>query len=338
VAEAGQPQEDLQRALESDSNGEPMALEPMTLEPMALGDSQALRARPNEVDIPTGLYLLSSPLGNLSDISQRFITIVTRAEVIAAEDTRRTLKILNHLGLKKRLYSYREANHKSMSPTLLRHLEEGDIVALISDAGAPGICDPGAFLVSEVRKANLAVFPIPGPSAVITALMASGFEASKFSFLGFLPPKREARLAAIRRVKDRSEVLVVFIPPHKLMDTLADLSAVLGSRKAFMAREMTKIHEEYLSLPLEALLVEVTQNPRRGEVTLVISPPETSPSHSLEEQPLSEPDLDLIKKDTRPTKDAAAYYATKFGRSKKEMYELIVKIRSRSQSEPSNDD
>ncbi|MDR1677218.1 MAG: 16S rRNA (cytidine(1402)-2'-O)-methyltransferase, partial [Deltaproteobacteria bacterium] len=214
-----------------------------------------------------GLYLLPSPLGNLSDISQRFIEVISGVQVVAAEDTRRTLKLLNHLGLKKTIYSYREENHRTIFPTLYRHLTNGEAIALISDAGAPGICDPGAFLVSEIRKAGLMVYPVPGPSVVITALKASGFEVSRFSFLSFLPAKDKLPRELIESVKDRLEPLLVFIPPHKLIEDLTDLSAILGSRPAFMGREMTKFHEEYLSLDLESLLAEVTANPRRGEVT-----------------------------------------------------------------------
>jgi 16S rRNA (cytidine1402-2'-O)-methyltransferase len=297
----------------------------------SLGDFESLGA------LAPGLYLLPSPLGNLSDLSLRFIAVISRADIIAAEDTRRTLKILNHLGLKKRVYSYREENHRSMSPTLLRHLEAGDIVALVTDAGAPGICDPGSLLVSEVRKAGQRIYPIPGPSAVVTALMASGFEASKFSFLGFLPPKREARRESLQKIQDRPEVLVIFIPPHKLVSTLEDLTSILGPRPALMAREMTKIHEEYLALPLDALLAEVTLNPRRGEVTLVVGPPDVKTLGSLAEEPLSERDLKIIEQDTRPTKEAAIYYSQIYGRSKKTMYELILEIREKAKSKNIDD-
>jgi 16S rRNA (cytidine1402-2'-O)-methyltransferase len=277
-----------------------------------------------------GLYLLPSPLGNLGDVSQRFVEIASAASVIAAEDTRRTLNLLNHLGLNKKLYSYREENHRSMLPTLLRHLGQGDIVAYVSDAGAPCVCDPGALLVSEVRKAGLPVYPIPGPSAVITALMASGFEASSFTFLGFLPPKPEARRKYLESVKDRPEVLVTFIPPHKLEASLHDLLTVLGPRSALMAREMTKVFEEYLFLNLDELLTEIANNPRRGEVTLVIGPPK--PQNAP--KPPSPELIEQIKNDTRPTKEAAAHYAKTHGHSKKAMYDLILEIR---QNEKIND-
>lgn len=285
-----------------------------------------------------GLYLLPSPLGNLSDLSQRFAEVARAADVVAAEDTRRTLKLLNHLGLRKRVYGYREENHRAMSPRLLRHLGAGDIVALVTDAGAPGICDPGALLVSEARAAGFGVYPVPGPSAVIAALMASGFEASSFSFLGFLPPRREARRKALEAVRDRPEPLVAFIPPHKLTDTLADLLWALGPRPAFMAREMTKIHEEYLSLGLDALLADVTENPRKGEVTLVIGPPGPGPDDPGGEKTLSDEALKLIGADDRPTKDAAICYAKMYGWSRKAMYGLILGMREKKKTDDKNGD
>ncbi|MDR2387987.1 MAG: 16S rRNA (cytidine(1402)-2'-O)-methyltransferase [Deltaproteobacteria bacterium] len=274
-----------------------------------------------------GLYLLPSPLGNLADLSQRFVQIASAASVIAAEDTRRTLKLLNHLGLKKKLYSYREENHRTILPSLLRHLAQGEIVAYLSDAGAPCVADPGAGLVSEARNSGFAVFPIPGPSAVITALMASGFEASSFTFLGFLSPKSESRQKYLESIKDRPEPIIIFIPPHKLLATLEDLLKVLGPRPALMAREMTKLHEEYLALNLDQLLSEVTKKPRRGELTLVIGPNQAKSPISLE--PPSPELIEQIKNDSRPTKEVAAHYAQTQGLSKKALYHLILEIRKK---------
>ncbi|MDR1309468.1 MAG: 16S rRNA (cytidine(1402)-2'-O)-methyltransferase [Deltaproteobacteria bacterium] len=293
----------------------------------AAGAAPALDGQ-GQVPLAPGLYLLPSPLGNLGDLSQRFIDVLSGVQAVAAEDTRRTLKLLSHLGLRKRLYGYREENHASAFPLLKRHLENGDAVALVTDAGAPGICDPGAFLVSQARKAGLAVFPVPGPSAVITALMASGFEASSFSFLGFLPPRPERRRALLESVRDRREALVVFIPPHKLPDTLADLVSVLGPRPAFMAREMTKLHEEYLALPLPDLLDEVARNPRRGEITLVIGPGEAGGR-----EPLDDEALGLIASDPRPTREVAAHFAGAFGWTRKSMYDLILRLRASGQGD-----
>jgi 16S rRNA (cytidine1402-2'-O)-methyltransferase len=281
--------------------------------------------------------LLPSPLGNLGDLSQRFADVLSRVHAVAAEDTRRTLKLLSHLGLRKTIISYRENNHASAFPLLKRRLEAGEAVALVTDAGAPSICDPGAFLVSQARKAGLSVFPVPGPSAVITALMASGFEASHFSFLGFLPPRREKRLALLESIRGRRETLVVFIPPHKLLDTLADLTAALGPRPAFMAREMTKLHEEYLALPLPDLLEEAARSARRGEITLVIGQTEAGawvkpgPAESLDDETLR-----LIASDRRPTKEVAAHFASVLGWPRKAMYDLALRLRDEGPKDGQN--
>jgi 16S rRNA (cytidine1402-2'-O)-methyltransferase len=280
--------------------------------------------------VAPGLYLLPSPLGNLGDLSQRFIDIVSRADLVAAEDTRRTLALLSHLGLRKKIVCYREDNRRRALPGLLSRLEKGEVVALVTDAGAPGICDPGPFLVSEARKAGHGVFPVPGPSAVITALMASGFETSTFSFLGFPPARASQRQNFFLGLKDRPEALVFFVPPHKLADTLAGLASVFGPRPAFMAREMTKLHEEYLSLDLVSLLESVTKSPRRGEVTLVIGPAAVGKVQGdLAESRLSEEDLRLIDNDPRPTKEAASHYAKIYGCGKKAMYGLILERRAK---------
>jgi 16S rRNA (cytidine1402-2'-O)-methyltransferase len=194
------------------------------------------------------------------------------AGLVAAEDTRRTVKILNHLGLKKTLLSYREENHRSAWPRLQKVLSEGATIALLSDAGSPGVCDPGAALVREARGAGFAVWPVAGPSAVTAALSVCGFEASSFTFLGFLPPGPKARRERIKAAGASGEILVLFVPPHKQTRYLADLADVLGPRPAFLAREMTKLHEEHLALPLPELRDELLSRPRKGEMTLVVGP------------------------------------------------------------------
>jgi 16S rRNA (cytidine1402-2'-O)-methyltransferase len=182
------------------------------------------------------------------------------------------------------------------------------------------------------------IYPVPGPSAVITALMASGFEASRFSFLGFLPAKDKLRRELSESVKDRQEPLIVFIPPHKLIEDLTDLSSILGPRPAFMGREMTKFHEEYLSLDLESLLAEVTANPRRGEVTLVIGPSANKNKTICEKTLLNPNDLQLIEQDARPTKEAAICYAKIFGWPRKAMYDLILEIKGKSKTKTAPND
>ncbi|MDR0354388.1 MAG: 16S rRNA (cytidine(1402)-2'-O)-methyltransferase [Deltaproteobacteria bacterium] len=330
-------------------------------EPAIRRQAEAEPAEP----LPPGLHLLPSPLGNLGDLSERFVSVLRRADLVAAEDTRRSLKILTYLGLKKPLWSYREDNHLKMAPKLLSFLGQGRSVALLSDAGAPGICDPGARLVSAVRGAGLSVHPLPGPSAVITALAASGFMASSFTFLGFLPHTAARRRAELEAVKNLDHPLVFFIPPHKLTSALAELLAVLGPRPAFLAREMTKLHEEYLLTSLPELLDDVSRCPRRGEITLVLGPLKASvslPADALAEPRDSANDgsrpgqnpkfwpraasssgegldeemaatLDAIWKEERSAKRTSAVVAAKFGLSRTEAYSLVNAWRNRKEED-----
>jgi 16S rRNA (cytidine1402-2'-O)-methyltransferase len=288
----------------------------------------------DEPDLPLGLYLLPSPIGNLGDISRRFISVLSRVNIVAAEDTRRTLRLLNHLGLKKRLLSYREENHGQMFSKLLAFLENGLSVALISDAGAPGVCDPGSRLVRTVREAGFSVYPLPGSSAVITALMASGMTASRFTFMGFLPPAKTRRKIVLESIRELDHNLVFFIPPHKLEDCLADFLEILGDREAFMAREMTKVYEEYLFLPLSELLNNVTERKRKGEITLVLGQaiqrdlkaPYTH-SHPDEDQ------LRRILRDSVSVKEAAGVIAASYNISRKKAYDTLLRLSPADDSE-----
>jgi 16S rRNA (cytidine1402-2'-O)-methyltransferase len=288
---------------------------------------------PKQSLLEPGLYLVPGPLGNLGDLSQRAVKILSGADLIAAEDTRRTLKLLNYLGLKKPLVSYREQNHDQIWPKIRFELANQQSVALMTDAGAPAISDPGAKLVAEARREGYNIFPIPGPSAVITALMVSGFNVSGFTFVGFLPSKAAQRRQRLSSLKDHNDLLVFFESPHRLSASLADMVQILGSRQAFMAREMTKIHEEYLSLSLEELAKEVAANPRRGEITLVIAPSENFQTQDNSEGEALAQELDLerlsslIIADPRPTNELAAFLAQKFQKTKKQMYSLILDCR-----------
>jgi 16S rRNA (cytidine1402-2'-O)-methyltransferase len=217
-----------------------------------------------------GLYILPTPLGNLEDLSLRQMRVLKGVSLVAAEDTRRAVKILNRLSLKVPLISYREENHKSASERILKVLGEGGAVALVSDAGTPLVSDPGAELVREAREKAYPIYPLPGPSAVTTALSASGMRGDSFVFGGFLPSKESKRRAYAESLKELPQPLVFFESPNRLIASLRDLSLILGPRECLLAREMTKIHEEYTLLPLPALLEDVIKHPRKGEITLVI--------------------------------------------------------------------
>lgn len=232
------------------------------------------------------LYLVGTPIGNLEDITLRALRVLREVDLIAAEDTRRTAKLLRHYDIHTPLTSYHEHNRRQKLPVLLQALQQGD-VALVSDAGMPGISDPGHELVRAAIEQGVRVVPVPGPSAVVTALVASGLPADRFTYLGFLPRERPERRRALQDVADIPHTLVLFEAPHRLVDTLADMVEVLGGhRRVAVARELTKVHEEFWRGTLEEALAHFRETPPRGEFTLVVEgAPPVSPA---EEAPWDE--------------------------------------------------
>jgi 16S rRNA (cytidine1402-2'-O)-methyltransferase len=192
------------------------------------------------------LYIVSTPLGNLDDISSRAIETLKKVSLIACEDTRRTIKLLNHFGIRNPLVSYHDFNEERKTEELVNRLSAGDDIALVSDAGTPAISDPGYRLVRACRQLGVPVTPIPGPNAAITALSASGLPSDQFLFAGFLPPKKTARIARLVELQNAPYTLVFYESPHRIEAMLADMHEVFGDREACVAREITKIHEEYL--------------------------------------------------------------------------------------------
>ena len=280
--------------------------------------------------LKSGLYLAPSPLGNLGDLTLRVIEALKAADLVVAEDTRRSLKLLNHLEIKKPLQSYREQNHRQAWPKIAEVLGGGGRVVLLTDAGAPAVSDPGAALAAAAREAGFEVIALPGPSAVITALMASGFSADRFTFAGFLPSKGRERREFLKPLVRHPWTLVFFETPHRLPESLADLAEAFGPRPALLAREMTKLHEEYLAAALPDLAAQVAAGPRRGEMTIVVAgwdgPDEKPP---LDEERI----LRLALHDPRPTKVLAAELAVESGRSRSELYQLLLAARNRADLE-----
>jgi len=244
----------------------------------------------SQTEAGTGcLYLVATPIGNLEDITLRAVRILKEADVIACEDTRHTQKLLNHYGIKKDTVSYHEHNELTRSPELVIELEQGAKIALVSDAGTPGISDPGHRLVTLCLRHRIPVVPIPGPSALIAALAASGLPTEEFLFVGFLPARAGARRKALDALKAESRTLIFYEAPHRVVETLADASEILGARPAVIAREVTKIHEEFLRGPLSELLDSARKRAPRGEITLLIGPGDpqmqrVDPSVSLKER------------------------------------------------------
>ena len=235
------------------------------------------------------LYLVATPIGNLEDITLRAIRILKEADVIACEDTRQTQKLLHHYGIRKEMVSYHDHNELTRSPELVIDLEQGAKIALVSDAGTPGISDPGHRLVTLCLRHHIPVVPIPGPSALVAALAASGLPTEEFLFVGFLPPRSGARRKALDALKTESRTLIFYEAPHRVVETLADASEILGARPAVIAREVTKIHEEFLRGTLPELLESARKRAPRGEITLLIGPgdpqrQQVDPNVSLKER------------------------------------------------------
>jgi len=217
------------------------------------------------------LYLCATPIGNLEDITLRVLRILKEVDLIAAEDTRATRKLLSHYDIKTPLTSYHEHNQRTKGPQLLDRVAAGQKVAVVTDAGLPGISDPGAGLVEEAVARGLPVTVLPGPVAMATALVLSGLPTERFVFEGFLPRQGSRRRAAIQRLLGEDRTIILYEAPHRLVQTLSDLREVLGERPAAVVREMTKIHEEVRRGTLGELLAYFQVEEPRGEITLVLA-------------------------------------------------------------------
>ncbi|MEM9543613.1 MAG: 16S rRNA (cytidine(1402)-2'-O)-methyltransferase [Cyanobacteria bacterium P01_E01_bin.42] len=218
------------------------------------------------------LYLVGTPIGNLEDMTFRGVRILQEVDLIAAEDTRHTGKLLKHFQIQTPQISYHDHNKRERSGELLHRLQSGETIALVTDAGMPGISDPGYELVKACRENNLPVVPIPGVSAGITALTASGLPCDRFIFEGFLPPRGKARRDRLATLQTESCTLILYEAPHRLLSSLADLAEVLGGDRAIVtARELTKLHEEFWQGTLAEAIAYYTQHPPRGEFTLVFA-------------------------------------------------------------------
>ena len=214
------------------------------------------------------LYIVATPIGNLEDITLRAIRILEEADLIAAEDTRHTLKLLNHLNISKPMISYHRHNEEVRVDGLIKGLKEGKNIALVSDAGTPGICDPGEEIIKKCIEENIKIVPIPGACAIINALIVSGIDTSEFTFLGFLPLNKKSRKIKLEEIRNSNKTIILYEAPHKLKTTLSDLNEILEERQVVLAREITKIHEEYIRGSVKELL-EIADN-LKGEIILII--------------------------------------------------------------------
>lgn len=214
------------------------------------------------------LYVVATPIGNLEDITLRAIKILQEVDLIAAEDTRHTLKLLNHLEISKPLISYHRHNEDIKTEVLIEKLKEGQDIALVSDAGTPGICDPGEVIIKKCIEEKIKVIPIPGACAMINALIASGIDTKEFTFLGFLPLNKKTRKEKLEEIRKSQKTMILYEAPHKLQTTLKDLADILLDRQMVLARELTKIHEEFIRGDIQEI-IQKTDN-LKGEIVLII--------------------------------------------------------------------
>jgi 16S rRNA (cytidine1402-2'-O)-methyltransferase len=220
---------------------------------------------------PGTLYVVATPIGNLEDITYRAVRVLKEADLIACEDTRHTAKLLQHYGIDKPTVSYHEHNEAARAEELVKKLEQGVNIAQVSDAGMPGISDPGYRVISLAIQRGLQVVPIPGASALVAALAASGLPTDSFQFLGFLPARSGERRTLLESVRDAQQTTVVYEAPHRIAETMKDIVELLGAeRPVALARELTKVHEEFIRGPAGEVLRGVLEHELKGEMTLLI--------------------------------------------------------------------
>lgn len=272
------------------------------------------------------LYVVATPIGNLSDVTLRALDVLRTVDVIAAEDTRVTLRLLDRHGIAGKLLAVHEHNERAAAERITSLLAEGKSVALVSDAGTPGIADPGAHVVAAVRAAGYPVVPVPGPSAAIAALSASGFESSRFLFCGFLPARAAERRSMLADLATQTAVLVFYEAPHRVVDCVADLCEALGGgREIVFARELTKIHETFHRCRLDEAVawLQADDNHRRGEFVLLVG-------GAAEAKHGEDADVDgtlRVLLDELPLKQAVAIAVKLTGGSRNALYERALALK-----------
>jgi 16S rRNA (cytidine1402-2'-O)-methyltransferase len=293
-----------------------------------------------ESPLAPGLYLVATPIGNLGDITLRALDVLRRVDRIACEDTRQTQKLLNHFEITTPTVSCHQHNEHQRAAELIAALHAGGRIAVVSDAGMPGISDPGGQLAAQAIAAGVAVIPIPGPNAALSALVASGLPSDEFHFIGFLPEKAGARrtrlesLAAEVQNAGAARTLVFYEAPHRILETLADLEAVFGpALRVILARELTKIHEEFLRGAVAEVRRELAGRDRmRGEMTLLVHAqptPSGAESTSAAHEKIADRVARLISETSVDEKEALKRIARELGQSKSEVYRELQRERAR---------
>ncbi len=277
------------------------------------------------------LYIVSTPIGNLEDITLRALRILKEVDVIAAEDTRHSRHLLDRYDIHTQLTSYHDHNKEEKAPVLVARLLEGRSVALVSDAGTPGISDPGYFLINLAADQKIPVVPVPGPTAAVAALSVSGLPTDRFVFEGFLPAKHLARLKRLQELAAEKRTLIFYEAPHKIVKTLTDMLSVLGDRRAVVTRELTKVHEETVRGLLSEILKHLESGTVRGEFTLIVHGESPEPMKQDIDAASYLRELMLHRGLTR--KEAVAAAAKELGLRKKDVYRESIKIGSSEEPE-----
>ena len=294
-------------------------------------------SEPLTAPLAPGLYLVATPIGNLGDITLRALDVLRRVDRLACEDTRQTQKLLNHFGISKPTESLHEHNEHERAAGLIEALRTGARIAVVTDAGMPGISDPGCLLAAAAIEAGIPVFPIPGANAALSALVASGLPTSEFHFHGFLPEKagaRRTRIETLAAAGDQAGTLVFYEAPHRILDTLAVLEAVFGpDLRVVVARELTKVHEEFLRGAVADVRRELAGRDRiRGEITLLVQAPAerhertgASPATATIDVRVAQLAAEGIEE-----KEALKRLARELGQSKSELYRELQRLRARA--------
>jgi 16S rRNA (cytidine1402-2'-O)-methyltransferase len=281
------------------------------------------------------LYLVGTPIGNLEDMTFRALRILKEVDQIACEDTRHTSKLLNHYQINKPLVSYHEHNEMTRAPELVVALEQGARIALVSDAGMPLVSDPGHRLVAMCLRHHISVVPIPGPSALLAALSASGLPNEEFLFVGFLPSRSGERRRALERLRIENRTIIFYEAPHRVEECIADAREILGDRPACLAREVTKLHEEFRRGKLSDLSASLEARPARGEITLLIGPedPAEARANLDSTQSLSERVDELIRQAKLDRKDALKLAAKERGITRRAAYGQLLEALGKTEVE-----
>ena len=266
------------------------------------------------------LFVVGTPIGNLEDITFRAVRTLKEVDLIACEDTRRTQQLLAHYSIPTRTVSYHQHNEMTRAPELIIEMEEGSQIALVSDAGMPGISDPGYRLVHLAIRHEIPVIPVPGVSAFVAAISASGLPVDKFRFLGFLPSRKSARRKSLAELKSAAKALIFYEAPHRLLEMLEDVLEILGDRPAVVAREVTKLHEEFVRGLVSAVLRALKKKPVKGEITVLLGAAPAEQQNGRPAQSIRLEVQDVMANQGLEERDALKAVARRRGISKSEAY------------------